>query len=403
MKLLHTADWHLGKKLESYSRLPEQKEVLEEICTIADNENVDVIVIAGDIYDTYNPPTDAVELFFRTVKRLSKNASRPVIVIAGNHDSPDRIEAADPLAIENGVFLLGYPDSSIKPIQLDSGLKIVRSTKGFIELTLPDNYEKLRVIFTPYANEQRLKKALDIDETESQLKGILHEKWESLSSKFCDENGINILVSHHFFVKDGQKAIEDTDDEKPILYVGGAQAIETSLIPKEIQYTALGHLHRYQNISDNENPVVYSGSPISYSFAESNQTKYISIAELEKNKPVNITKIELKKGKKLLKKKFEDIDLAVNWLSENQDVLVELTIIADEYLSAVDRKRLYSAHDGLMPIIPEIKNKDQLFEEEIIDLDQNMEQLFSQYFKYKKGQDAGIRIKDLFKEIIGEE
>lgn len=402
MKLLHTADWHLGKKLEGFSRLPEQKEVLEEICIIAKSNNVDAILIAGDIYDTYNPPTEAVELFYKTVKRLSSNASIPVIVIAGNHDSPDRIEAPDPLAVENGIFLLGYPDSKLRLVDLDSGLKIINSEAGFAEFELPNSKGKLRVLFTPYANEQRLKKALDPENPEVELKQILQNKWETITSKYCDEKGVNILVSHHFFIEKGKKAIEDSDDEKPILYVGGAQAIETSLIPKQIQYTTLGHLHRYQNIGNDDKPVIYSGSPISYSFAEANQKKYVSIIEIDNDNITQLGRVPIEKGKKLLRKKFENIDEAVKWLSENQDALLELTIVADEYLSAIDRKRLYSAHNGIISIIPEIKNMNNAEDENnIIDLEQSREELFEKYFKYKKGQEAGDRILGLFREIVG--
>ncbi len=110
MKILHTADWHLGKKLYDFSRIEEQRAVLEEICQIADSQNADVIVIAGDLYDTFNPPTEATELFYQTLNKLAKNGTRPVIAIAGNHDSADRIEAPDPLAKACGIFFSGFPN-----------------------------------------------------------------------------------------------------------------------------------------------------------------------------------------------------------------------------------------------------------------------------------------------------
>lgn len=401
MKILHTADWHLGKKLESFYRLPEQKEVLEEICSIADQNNVDAILVAGDIYDTFNPPTEAVELFFKTVKKLSNNGTRPVIVIAGNHDSPDRIEAPDPLAIENGIFLLGYPDSELKPIELDSNLKITQSEKGFAEFLLPNTNEPLRIIFTPYANENRLKTALDIDNEEEELKQYLSNKWNKLASKYCDEKGVNILISHNFFIQNGKKAIEDSDDEKPILYVGGAQAIETNLIPQQIQITALGHLHRFQNLGTDDIPIIYSGSPLSYSFAEAEQNKYVVIVDANSNKTVSFKRIKLNKGKKLIRRTFEDIENAVSWLVDNQNTLVELTIKADEYLNAQDRKRLFAAHSGIISIIPKIKNqKEFTIDTNNINLELSREELFKSYFKYKKGQEPNSRITNLFKEMI---
>jgi len=113
MRILHTSDWHLGKKLDNFSRIEEQKQVLAEICKIADQEKVDVVIIAGDLFDTYNPGTEAEELFYKTLKKLAKNGSRPVIAIAGNHDSPDRIEVPDPLAKECGIILAGFPNTKI--------------------------------------------------------------------------------------------------------------------------------------------------------------------------------------------------------------------------------------------------------------------------------------------------
>ena len=111
MKILHTADWHLGKWLDNVSRLSEQNEVLSEICEVAEKENVDVVLIAGDLFDTFSPSAEAQELFFRTLKRLGCNGRRPVVAIAGNHDQPDRIEAPDHLARECGIIFIGYPNS----------------------------------------------------------------------------------------------------------------------------------------------------------------------------------------------------------------------------------------------------------------------------------------------------
>ena len=137
MRILHTSDWHLGKRLEQFSRLEEQQLVLEEICSIADENNIDVILIAGDLFDTFNPPADAIELFYSTIKKLSKNGTRPVIAIAGNHDSGDRISAPDPLAKQCGIILIGSPDFTTNPFTLESGLFIDASTQGLVKIKLP--------------------------------------------------------------------------------------------------------------------------------------------------------------------------------------------------------------------------------------------------------------------------
>ena len=127
MRILHTADWHLGKKLDFFSRLEEQREVMDEICQIADREEADLVVVSGDLYDTFNPPIEATELLYKTLKRLTNNGKRPVIAIAGNHDSPDRVDSPDPLARECGIFFFGQPNLVTKQLTVEGAFDVIRS------------------------------------------------------------------------------------------------------------------------------------------------------------------------------------------------------------------------------------------------------------------------------------
>lgn len=402
MKILHTGDWHLGKKLETFNRIEEQREVLSEICKVADDEKIDVVLIAGDVYDTYNPPTEAIELFYRTVHRLSKNGKRLVFVIAGNHDSADRIEAPEPLAEQNGIFLAGYPDTFIDPIVLDSGLQLVKSDHGLAEFKLPEG-EILRLIFTPFANEVRLKRAFESDNREISFGEMLVEKWQNLASKYCNDEGFNILVSHLFFISIGYETIESGEEEKPIVYVGGTQSIDISEIPKQIDYVALGHLHRFQHVGAKESKAVYSGSPLSYSFAEAGQEKYVVIIENEKNtKKYEIKKVKLTTGKQLLRKKFDNVDEAIDWVENHQNNLLELTIRTNDFMSAADRKRLHDAHSGIVYIYPELLNEQKMMAySQQFEMSDDMIQLFRKYFISRKQQEPDDTIISLFKEIIG--
>ena len=405
MKLLHTSDWHLGKRLGDLSRMEEQQAVLQEICEIAEREHVDAVLLAGDLFDTYNPPADAVDLFYKTLKRLAANGQRPVIAIAGNHDSPDRIEAPDPLARECGIIFAGYPDSIIAPFELDSGLKVIKSDEGFLELQLPGNNIPLRILLTPYANEHRLKTYLGQENSEEELRILLQGNWQTLADRFCDSKGVDILVSHLFMAKKGEELPEEPEDEKPILHVGGAQAVYTENIPKQIQYTALGHLHRMHRIDSLTCTVYYAGSPLSYSFAESNQKKYVLIIDAKPDGTVKVKEVELTKGKPLLKKRAEGLEEALLWLDENKNSLVELTLVTDTFLTAMDRKKLNSVHPGIVVIIPEITNMESLAgsKQKQIDLGQSMEALFRDYFKHEKGQEPNEDLMNLFTEIMAEE
>lgn len=402
MKILHTADWHLGKKLENRARLPEQIEVLNEICEIADREEVDVVIVAGDLYDTFNPTNEAITLFYKTLKRISKNGLRPVIAIAGNHDSPDRIEAPDPLARECGIILLGYPHSTVAPFKLDTGMEVTKSESGFLELKVPNQAELLRLILTPYANELRLKTYLGLADKEEELRNLLQHKWQMLADAHCDTQGINMMVAHLFMMKKGETQPLEDDSEKSILHIGGAQAIYSEQVPAQLQYVALGHLHRYQNIKGGPCPIVYSSSPLAYSFAEANQKKYVALVEATAGKEVNVRPIELQKGRKLLRGRFESMPEAVQWLSDHQNALVEITIVTDHYLTAQERKTLNENHPGIIAIIPEVKNKSSNLSEKAagIDTSKHIDDLFKDYFKSKNNeQEPNERLMDLFREV----
>lgn len=400
MKILHTADWHLGKRLNDYLRIEEQEDVLNEICDIADREDVQVILIAGDLFDTFNPPTEAVELFYKTVCRLSANGTRAVVAIAGNHDSPDRVEAPDPIARSCGIIFCGRPISCVIPFDLRSGLSVTKSSPGFIEVMVPDQEIPLRIILTPYANEQSLKQFLGTDNKEENLRTVLQNEWKKIADEYCDENGVNILLAHLYVMQKDGPAPEEPEDEKPILHMGGAQAIYTESIPKQIQYVALGHLHRYQWISQEPCPVVYSSSPLGYSFSEAHQTKQVIVIEAEPAKRVSVKAIPLTSGRKLVRKRFEDEASALAWLAENPDTYVEITLVSDNYIDAKTKKALFQAHDGIVTIRPEFS---QDFTEEkrspVIDMT-DIKTAFKDYFKYRKGQEPNKDLMMLLNEII---
>jgi len=331
VKLLHTADWHLGKRLDNFSRIEEQKEVLAEICQVADEQQADIILIAGDLFDAFNPPIEAEDLFYKT--------------------------------------LLRFP---------------------------------IRVIHTPYANEVRLKKALNIADKTTALNEVLASNWQTLANEYCDTAGVNLLISHLYMMKKGGEELEEPDGEKP-LKIGNADLIYSDSIPIQIQYTALGHLHRAHQIGEADRPVVYAGSPLCYSFSEAGQEKYTMLVEVEPNQPATYQKIPLTKGRPLTRKKCASVDDAVAWLQQHPQHLVELTLVSDTFLQADDIKRIHQAHDGIITIIPVVNLANQSDENKRkqVNLEQDIQGLFADYFKQKNnGQEPNDEIMDLFNEII---
>ncbi|QIG89627.1 exonuclease subunit SbcD [Chryseobacterium sp. POL2] len=398
MKILHTADWHLGKRLDSFSRLEEQIDVMNEIVAIADEQKVDVVLVAGDLFDNFNPSVEAVELFYKTLKKLSNNGKRPVIAIAGNHDSPSLIDAPDPLARECGIIFIGYPQAKIQKFDLND-FKITKSEEGFLELKLSDFDYSIRVIHTPYANEIRLKQYLGENKEEA-LNEVLANHWKKIADEFCDEKGVNILTTHLYMNKRGAALLEEPEGEKPIK-IGNADMVYSEAIPTQIQYTALGHLHAFANIGTEEKPVVYSSSPLCYSFSEAGQTKYVSVIEAFPNQGVSFNKIELQSGRKMVRKSFDNIDESIVWLEENPNTLVELTIESDSFLKAEERKRIYQSHDGIIYLIPKVKNNEnQNFTTQEIDISKDLETLFIDYFKSKNAnQEPNEELMKILQEI----
>lgn len=399
MKILHTADWHLGKRLDRFSRLEEQVLVMNEIVQIADEQNVDLVLIAGDLFDNFNPGVEAAELFYKTLKRLSLNGKRPVIAISGNHDSPNLINAPDPLARECGIILIGHPKAEIIPFGTEY-FNITHSKEGFIELKIDGIDFPVRILHTPFANEIRLKEYFG-ENKEEEINKVLSQEWKNLADQFCDDAGVNLLTAHLYMNKRGTEILEEPEGEKPIK-IGNADLIFSDSIPEQIQYTALGHLHGFQNIGTKEKPVIYSSSPLCYSFSEAGQAKYVSIIDAEPGKTVSYEKKLLKSGRALVRKTFSSIEDTVQWLGENPNTFIELTLESETFLTADERRLIYQSHNGIVHLIPKVRNL-ELGESQTheINLSQDIDLLFKDYFKSKNGgQEANEELMNLFNEIL---
>lgn len=405
MKLLHTADWHLGKRLEQYSRLEEQREVLAEIVAIADREAVDAVLIAGDIFDHPNPPIEALDLFYKTAKQLSRDGSRPVIGIAGNHDSPDRLQAPDPLARECGILLMGYPRSKMQPFRLESGLALTKTAPGFVELVIPGQALPLRLLLTPYANELRLRQYLGDDQPEAGLRQLLADHWQELASTHCDANGVNVLMTHLFVTNQQADMPGEDEEERSVLTLGGAQEVFVADFPKQMHYAALGHIHAHYFLQKSPYPVAYSSSPLVYSISDRQKNKAVLIVNCEPGQETQVQVMPLHGGRRALAQHCASVQDALTWLSEHPKVLVELHVQTEAHLTAVERKQLLQAHDGILRIIPEFTDPDlkRFTTRQQIDLSRSTEELFADYFRHKKkGQAPNEELLALFREVMSE-
>ena len=396
MKFIHTSDWHIGKNLEGHSRLEEQEKFCNDFIKIVETNNIDMVIIAGDVYDTSNPPAGAETLFYKTVSRLADNGNRCVLVIAGNHDNPERLSAVTPLAKEQGIIILGYPLSSTTKEKY-SGYEILEAGEGYFKLNIKG--EKVTVITLPYPSEKRLYDAIRDVESEEELQKTYSSKigdiFRKLEENF-EEDSINIAVSH-LFVSGG-----DPSDSERQIQLGGSLVVDKHDLPQKAQYTALGHLHKPQKASERLN-VYYSGSPLQYSVKERIYAKGANIVEIHANETPVVEQVYFNNYKPIEVFKCDGIEEALKVCEENKDrdIWSYFEIKTDEVISQENIKKMKEYLKDIIEIKPIITSH---YEEENIDLkEKSMAQLFNDFYKFKEKCEPRGELMDLFLNIVSEE
>ncbi len=295
LRLLHTSDWHLGRPLEGRSRQQEQEQFVDEICAIANQQAVQLVIIAGDIFDTYNPPAWAEQLFCDALDRLALGGKRAVAVIAGNHDSPDRLSAVRPLAQNQSIVILGLPQEAPELAQRQNSERVrtVAQGVGWVELALPDCEHTAVLSLLPYPSESRLGRQLSVPLEEYSLRDayseVVNEIFQAQAANYRPGT-VNIAVSHLFV-----QGSMSSESERPI-EIGGACTVAVEHLPAGAQYIALGHLHRPQQVKQSIAPAYYSGSPLAYSFSEANHSKAVYLVDVVPGQAAEVKPCPLSAG-----------------------------------------------------------------------------------------------------------
>ncbi|MDR7071941.1 exonuclease SbcCD subunit D [Fictibacillus barbaricus] len=385
MRLLHTADWHLGRALEGRSRLEEQQAFLDELVDIVIREKVDAVLMAGDVFDTVNPPAAAEQMFYETLAKISRKGMCPFIAIAGNHDQPDRLAASFPLSKELGITLVGLPSLELCRVPIERTGEI------------------LEIAALPYPSESRLKMLLSESAEELDVRNkydLWVDSYFQEVSKLFQPGNVHIAMSHLYVA--GSK---ESDSERPV-HIGGAYTVAAESLPAAAQYVALGHLHRPQAVKRAKTDARYSGSPLSYSFSESGQAKSVFIIDVEPNQHAQVKEIYLKSGKPL-----------VAWEAKNgiQEVLqgiedgihrncwIDLSIHVKDALSMEEIQRLRKAHEGIIHIKP-VFTENSLEKASVSAQKMPIDELFTSFYKRQTGgAQPDEALISLFLELVGEE
>lgn len=277
MRILHTADWHLGRSFAGFDLLDAQRHALDGLATIAATERPHAIILAGDIYDRGVPPEDAVREFDDILMRLA--AVAPVLAIAGNHDSGGRIDFGRRLLRQTGVHIAGTSRQGIERVDL-------RDEHGIVAFHL-----------MPFATPEDVRFELGIDHLRS------HDEATRARIASLDLAGTarHVLVGH-LFVHGGR---ETRDSERDIT-VGGVATVDPAAFAP-FSYTALGHLHRPHSVAGGR--VRYSGSLARYSFAEEDHEKTVSLVEIDAAGELAVREIPLpqKHGMRTLRGTFDEL------------------------------------------------------------------------------------------------
>ncbi len=397
MKIIHTSDWHLGKYLEGYSRLDEQMEFCNDFVELVNREDAKLILIAGDIYDTSNPPANAESLFYDTVTRIADNGKRCVFVIAGNHDNPDRLEAINPLASKSGIIIMGYPKSKAEVAEYE-GFKIIKAKEGYTKLNI-DGID-VNIASLPYPSEKRLNEVFsdfeEIQEMQKTYSEKVGEIFQRLEENFS-EGEINIAISHLFVV-----GSEISDSERRI-ELGGSLLVNKSDLPKKSQYTALGHIHKPQTVSKLYN-AYYSGSPIQYSKTERNTAKSVRIIDIVPDKEADIREEYIKNYKQISLFKCDNIEDALKVCREKseEDIFAYFEIMTDDSIEPEIIREMKKLMKSILEIKPVIKNIDYGNREEVVDINKgNIKTFFLDFYKTQSGGfEPGEDIVKLFEKLI---
>lgn len=375
MKFLHTGDLHIGKKIFETSLMEDQQVMLQQIFDIAIEEQVDAVIIAGDVYDRSVPATEAVELLDEFLTKLVARKV-PVVLISGNHDSPERVGFANKILEQQGLFIAGTYEGKLRQVEFT------------------DEFGKVCVVCLPF-----VKPAVVEGHNSAEAVKTLLEK-EDID---FEDGRRYVLVTHYFVTGENGQAPELSDAETTV-DVGGIDNVPADVFAG-FDYVALGHIHKYQQIGAGQ--VYYAGAPMKYSFSEANHEKSVNIVTLGKKGQCQVERRSLKP--------LHEMRCIKGLLKEliQPQVVNDTEVSAQDFIQATltDREELIDPIGTLRSVYP---NTMQILLERNVALDvENMEsrlrgsrrsteELFADFYEMLTGEALSERQRQIVREEVEE-
>ena len=383
MRILHTSDWHIGKRLGRHDRMDEFRDVLSEVEQIADEHHVDVVIVSGDVWDRPIPPTDSLALGLQTLVRLADH--RPVIAVAGNHDSPELFEALAPLVSPLGVHLVGTvrrPDEGgiIGPDDL-GGLPAVVACLPFLrEGKVVDFMKDAGEWYRGYADRI----------------AVITARYNEALVARAGADLVPILVAH--FLVNGVKIGRDAPRGERVLHMGDSYAATAQAIPAGPQYVAMGHIHAPQKVPGAPVPAEYAGSLLALDFGEAGEQKRVVIVDAEPGRLAVAETVPLQSGRPLVRVNdtWEAIEARTH---ELVGAFLDLTVKT----TGTDMSLAERAHETF-PFLVRVRAQRPLGAERqrLAKGHRSWEELYAEYYRREHDEDAPDDLLALFREVLEE-
>ena len=384
MKFFHLSDLHIGKQLYGYSLLEDQEWILNEILTLVKERKPDAVLIAGDIYDKSVPSAEAVAVMDRFLTSLAGiQPSIPLMIISGNHDSPERLSFAGGILENQQVYISGLP-----PVTSQEYLK---------KVTLRDEWGEVDFWLMPFVKPGYVRNVFPGEEPETYEDAVNR----MIDRERMDNSKRNVILSHQFYTSGG---VGPKQSDSETIVVGGLDQVDINCL-KEFDYAALGHIHRPQMMG---RPAMrYCGTPLKYSVSEWNQEKTLTEIELrEKGSQPVITEIPLHplRDVKVIHGKLEDI------ITEAEKEQPVEKSVCQDYVSVVltDEQEPYQPKERLAALFPQIlevrmdnsrTNHQEWMDEDVVTITDPRE-VFQRFFLQMQGREMDEEEQQILEEVF---
>lgn len=375
---MHLADLHLGKSVLEQSMIEDQRYILENIIDIVKDRNIDLMLIAGDVYDKGIPSVEAVNLFSSFLTKLYKIGVK-IFVVAGNHDSRDRLSFGNELFVDNSIYIEGVFNGKLR-------CEVVE-----------DDYGKLNIYMLPFvkpADVRRYYPDSEINSYDDAVRCIIE-------NTKIDTNARNIIILHQFVTANGVE-VDRSDSES--ISLGGIDNVDVSIFDK-FDYVAIGHIHGAQKLI--RDTVRYAGSPLKYSFSEVNQRKSVSIIEFNVKNDIKIELVELNplRDMRVIKGPIDKLLDKEIYSFGNRDDYINAIITDDDYIiDAIGKLR--KVYKNILKI-DYCNNRTVILDNDSYKIKDNINlknplELFSDFYKIQNNIDLNTERKNIVLDIIKE-